>query len=319
MESTTSSTPTNRSTATDRSTGIALAAVTAVVSGVAVFINGYGVRAWKEVADTATYTTFKNLVAAATLIGVVALVGRRNSRFAVTAPTTRRHWVVLGVIAVVGGSVPFLLFFEGLARATSGQAAFIHKTLVIWVTILAVAFLKERIGPIHLLAVVLLVWGQATLLGGLSGLSIGSGELMMGAATLLWSVEVVVAKRLLTDLPPMTLAIARMAGGAVVLIAYAMVTGAFSGLGGITMSHIGWVLLTGLVLSVYVGTWFAALARAQAVDVTAVLVAGALITAALNTGVRGLALPEISGLGLLGAGVVLVMVAIRNRTMVHQV
>ncbi len=42
-----------------------------------------------------------------------------------------------------------------------------------------------------------------------------------------------------------------------------------------------WILLTGLLLTAYVATWYAALARAQAVDVTAVLVFGAVVTALL--------------------------------------
>jgi hypothetical protein len=42
--------------------GLALAAVAAGISGLAVFVNGYGVRA---VSDATVYTTAKNLVAAA--------------------------------------------------------------------------------------------------------------------------------------------------------------------------------------------------------------------------------------------------------------
>ena len=39
--------------------GIALAAITAVVSGFSVFLNGYGVRSWSGAgASSAAYTTF---------------------------------------------------------------------------------------------------------------------------------------------------------------------------------------------------------------------------------------------------------------------
>ena len=44
--------------------GIVLAVIAAVISGFAVFINGYGLRAWSGTADPTTYTTFKNMVAA---------------------------------------------------------------------------------------------------------------------------------------------------------------------------------------------------------------------------------------------------------------
>ncbi len=149
-----------------RRMGLMLAAVTAVISGFAVFINGYGVRAWSEISDPTTYTTLKNVVAAAVLVTVATLLTRRKSSESVTLPHGAAQWSGLAAVAVVGGSIAFVLFFEGLARASSGQAAFIHKTLLIWVAILAVGILRERIGFPHVAAVVLLVWGQAVLIGG---------------------------------------------------------------------------------------------------------------------------------------------------------
>ena len=67
------------------------------------------------------------------------------------------------------------------------------------------------------------------------------------------------------------------------------------------------ILVTGAVLAGYVGSWFLALARAPAVDVTAVLVAGAIITALLRAGVQGIPLAQPVGLALLGAGVAIVL------------
>jgi len=67
--------------------------------------------------------------------------------------------------------------------------------------------------------------------------------------------------------------------------------------------------LTGLTLAAYVGTWFFALARSQAVDVTAVLVGGAIITALLESGIRGVDLPAAPGLLLVATGVVGAVVA----------
>ena len=56
----------------------------------------------------------------------------------------RAQWLGLLGVGVIGGSVPFVLFFEGLARAEATQAAFIQKTLVVWVALLAVPLLRER-------------------------------------------------------------------------------------------------------------------------------------------------------------------------------
>lgn len=301
-----------------RRMGLLLAAVTAVISGFAVFINGYGVRAWSEISDPTTYTTLKNMVAAAVLVTVATLVTRAKSSESVTLPHGAAQWSGLAAVAVVGGSIAFVLFFEGLARASSGQAAFIHKTLLIWVAILAVGILRERIGFPHVAAVVLLVWGQAVLIGGLGDLGFGTGEWMMLAATLLWSVEIIIAKRLLASVSSLTVGVARMAGGALLLITYGFARGAFANLSGVTVQHAAWILATGLVLAAFVGTWYAALARAQAVDVTAVLVAGALITAVLRLGVQGTALPSAAGLGLVAAGVALAAMAGWRRPVLTQ-
>lgn len=286
-----------------RSWGIGLAGVTAVVSGFAVFINAYAVRSWGGAgASSATYTTAKNLVAALVLTGLLALAGRRRRRGGLTRPETARQWIALGAIGLIGGSLPFLLFFEGLSRATSSQAAFLHKTLIVWVALLAIPLLGEKLGAIHFVAIGALVAGQGVLAGGIGDIGLASGETLILLATLLWSVEVILAKRVLADLSSLTVGAARMGLGVLVLIAYGAATGALSGLGGLGAGQWAWALATGAVLSIYVASWYAALARAQAVDVTGMLVFGAVITALLRRAVEGAALAP-AGLVLITVGV----------------
>jgi drug/metabolite transporter (DMT)-like permease len=133
--------------------------------------------------------------------------------------------------------------------------------------------------------------------------------MMMLGATLLWSIEVVIAKKLLGSLSSMTVGVARMAGGVMLLVVWGVVSGGFAAMGQMGITQVGWVIATGLVLAGYVGTWYAALARAPAIDVTAVLVGGFIITASLNGLVLGKALPSTAGLGLVAAGVMLAVVA----------
>jgi drug/metabolite transporter (DMT)-like permease len=269
-----------------RAAGIALAFVTAVVSGVAVFVNADAVARFP---DATTYTTAKNLVAAVVLCGLWLGTGR-PVRPPVDGDEDRRPhrppWALL-VVGIVGGSVPFVLFFEGLARSTSVPAAFVHKTLVVWVALLAIPLLGERFDRWHAAAVAALVVGQALLVGNLADLRPGAGEAMILAATLLWAVEVVLARWLLHGYASLAVGAARMGIGAVVLLAWVAVTGRGDDLAGLAAHQWGWALLTGVILVGYVATWFAALARAQAIDVTAVLVGGALVTALLDAAVRG--------------------------------
>jgi drug/metabolite transporter (DMT)-like permease len=274
-----------------------LALLTALISGVAIFLNGYGVKA---VGNATVYTTAKNVVAALVLLAVVA--AGRSRGVTVSRPQGRGQWWSLVAVGVIGGSVPFVLFFEGLARASSTQAAFLNKTLVLWVALLAVVILKERLQVWHWIAIGLLLIGQAGLSGGFTA-SIASGELLILAATLLWAIEVIIAKRLLGSLSSWTVGLARMGFGAVALIGWVLATG--SGVTVLTMdaAQWGWVLLTGVILAGYVVTWFAALARAQAVDVTAVLVLAALITAGLNAVVNSTPLaPQLGWLLVVLAG-----------------
>jgi drug/metabolite transporter (DMT)-like permease len=290
-----------------RATGIALAFVTALISGVAIFVNGHAVR---HFGDATVYTTAKNAVAGVLLLALAApLLGGPRSE----VPTIRKHRLGLAAIAVIGGSVPFALFFEGLARAEATQAAFIQKTLIVWVALLAVPLLHERLGWPHLAAIALLVAGQAWLVGDAGTLAFGSGEALIIAATLLWAVEVVVAKKLLADLDSRLLGAARMALGTVVLLGWVLISGRADELFSLSSDQWSWALLTGLILAGYVATWFAALARAQAVDVTAVLVFGAVVTAVLSRAADGVAF-DLGGVILITAGALIVaLVGVRRR------
>jgi len=298
-----------RPTTTTRQTGLLLALGTAVISGFAVLLNADGVRAF---GDATAYTTAKNVVAAIVLLAVVGTGSRTGARL--TRPRTRGQWAGLTAIGLVGGSVPFVLFFEGLSRASSAQAAFLHKTLLIWVAVLAVVILGERLTALHVAAIGLLVVGQIGLIGGIGGF--GTPEVMILAATLLWSVEVVVAKRVLAGVSSWTVGVARMALGSAVLLGWVAVRGDLGLLTSMTAEQLGWVLLTGVLLAGYVGTWFAALQRAPAVDVTAVLVLAAPVTAGLNAAANGVPLgPQLDWLVVMLAGGALALWAAgRTRT-----
>lgn len=263
-----------------------LASGTAVISGVSIFVNSHGLEAFP---DAAVYTTAKNLVAAGLLLLAALLLGSRwrpaaAGRPAVAAARRWSPWTAVGLAYVggVGGGAAFVMFFSGLARSAPEPAAFLHDTLVVWVALLAWPALRERASAWNLLAIALLVLGQVAISGGLGSLTPGLGLGLILGATLLWSVEAIVIKRLLAKVPPATVAVARMGVGGLVLLAYLMATGGIGQLLGLGPGQWSWALLTGLLLAGYVGTWVAALARARALDVTSVLVGSALITAILS-------------------------------------
>ena len=116
-------------------TGLLLAAATALISGISIFLNSYAVKA---LPDAGLFTTLKNGFAAAALFAVAVPVLRMRRQ---TLTINRQTVGWLTVIGIIGGSIPFLLFFTGLSIASAPSAAFIQKTLFVWVALLAVPFL----------------------------------------------------------------------------------------------------------------------------------------------------------------------------------
>jgi drug/metabolite transporter (DMT)-like permease len=287
--------------------GVLLALITAGISGVSIFVNAFAV---KQVPDPAVYTTLKNGIAGFILIALAMAMVRPATVSTVPA----RSWGWLAVVGVIGGSVPFLLFFTGLAQASAPSAAFIHKTLFVWVALLAVPFLGERLGKAQLGALAVLLGAQLLIVPP-AGITWGTGESLIALATLLWALETVVARRLLRTVPSGVVGAGRLGIGLVVLVAYLAVTGKLGTIATLTAEQWGWALVTGALLSGYVGSWFAALQRAPASLVTAVLVLGAPVTAALQA-LQGGALPVtpvLLGHGLvLLAGTILVVPALRR-------
>jgi drug/metabolite transporter (DMT)-like permease len=251
-----------------------MALAAAVISGVSIFVNGFAV---KQLPDPAVYTTLKNGVAAILLV----ILAAATIRPAEVRAVSRRSWGWLVVIGIVGGSVPFLLFFTGLAQASAPSAAFVQKTLFIWVALLAVPLLGERLGWAQLGALAVLLIGQALILTP-SGITWGSGETLIAVATLLWAAETILARRVLRTVPAAVVGASRLGFGLVVLVGYLAMTGKLGSIVALTGEQWRWVLITGLLLFGYVGTWFAALKRAPASLVTAILVVGAPVTAALQ-------------------------------------
>jgi drug/metabolite transporter (DMT)-like permease len=289
--------------------GLGLAAVTALVSGVSVFLNATAVR---SVGDPVLFTTLKNGVAAIILVALATTVVPRAG--ATIRGLDRRSLAGLLAIGVVGGSIPFVLFFTGLASASAPAAAVIHKTMFVWVALLAVVLLRERLGVLQVAALGVLLVAQL-LIQPPNGITWTSGETMIALATGMWAVEVIIAKRLLGRVPSPIAAASRMAIGLVLLAGYLVIDGGLAGIGALGAEQWAWVLGTGVLLSAYVATWYAALRRAPATAVTAVLTLAAPLTAALQLAANG-QLPTpgaVAGYGaVLVAGVVITAATLRG-------
>ncbi len=278
--------------------GVYLALTTALISGLSIYLNKLAVNAMPE---AALFTTLKNTLVGLMLLGLTSATRR---------DVTLTQWSVwqLLVVAVIGGSLPFLLFFKGLALAAAPSAALIHKSLFLWVALLAAPLLGEALGGWTLLGLAALTLGQV-LVGWPKVWGWGMGESLILLATLLWAVETIVVKRLVFKLPVRLAATARMLGGALVLWLYLGFTGQAPSVFTLSLTQWLWVLVTSALLFGYVLTWYTALQCAPVTVVSAILPVGAVVTAGLTCLLEGQSLQWLPamGLGLMIVGVILLV------------
>ncbi|MBI3190588.1 DMT family transporter [archaeon] len=174
--------------------GTILAVIAAVVSGVSIPAN----KIFIVNLDPVVFTAIRSVI-----IGVVFLVlayWLNKSRKPKKKKFISVSWKYLAAIAVIGGSIAFFLYFTGLKLTTAGHAAFLHKTLPLYVAVLAFLFLKEKIGKKYLAAMVLMFLGtMAVYFTQISPAELWMnpqlGDLLVITATILWAVENVISRK----------------------------------------------------------------------------------------------------------------------------
>ena len=271
--------------------GLLLVLLTAVISGISTFVNGYAVKGTSSDA----FVTIRNL-AVAGMILPLAVLARRN----LPQPLRTVDWVRLVAIGFIGGAVPFLLFFHGLALATASggglTASFLYRTLFLMATVFGVVYLKEHFHPRVVIAATLLLGGNYLILS-LTAPIWTDGTVYVLAATVLWAVEYTISRRALRDLPSGIVAMGRMGIGAAFLVGYLALTSQVGAVVSLTGGQWTWVLISAVLLAAFVGTWYAGLRRVDLGVATSVLVLGFPITWVLSILVRGSAFTSLQAAG----------------------
>ena len=132
--------------------GVRLVLLTAIISGFSIFLNAFAVKG----IDSSIFTFSKNLLVVFLLSGV--LISLRAWKEITSLH--RSQWLLLTLIGLIGGSIPFLLFFKGLQLSIGPTASFLHKSLFIYATIFSVLFLKERVNLKFIIPALLLLLGN---------------------------------------------------------------------------------------------------------------------------------------------------------------
>lgn len=240
--------------------GIKLALLAALISGLANFLN-------KEIIivgiNPVALTALKNGLVGLAFVGMtLPLIRARKLQ--------KTDWLKFIAVAVIGGSIPFILFFKGLALSTAIKGSFIHKTLFIWVALWSLIFLKEKFNKYQFAALIILAVSILSAIN-FKFFTWNKGEIMILTATLFWSIEVMLVKKFMENIDYRLLATARMALGALAIFAYGFYSNDLAGI--YNLSALSWlkILIVSAFLLGYVFTWYRALSLAPVTLIASVL------------------------------------------------
>lgn len=263
---------------TSHNWGILLALTTALISGVSIFVNKLVITGLNPY----FFTGIKNALVAFLLFLVLV----ETNQFKNLKQLKFKQWLKLFLVGLIGGSLPFLLFFKGLSQTSAANAAFIHKNLFIFVALFSLVWLKERLSKRFLISAGLLLLGNLFLLK-IFGFRRQPGDNLMMLATILWAIEIVISKKLLKELPALTVAFGRMFFGAFLIMIFLLANQQFLEVASFGLMQVQGIIITGFFLFGYVISWHQALKKAPANLVTAVLTLGSPVTSLLSLLVFG--------------------------------
>lgn len=275
--------------------GILLILAAAVISGFSIFINKFSVAQ----IESSVFTFLKNAMTAMLLAGIILLTGEFSS----IRKLAGKQWLMLLLIGLIGGSIPFILFFKGLSLSSAAMGAFIHKTLFIYASIFALIFLRERISKKVLIGGILLMIGSLLLIK-LKTPVFSKGEMLILAAALLWAAENVLSKYALKELSGNVVAFGRMLFGSFFILGYLFIAANAQLIPKLTIDSYLWTLMTSILLLGYVMAYYNGLKAVKVSTATAILLLGSPITSILSS-IYSKTFPplmEISGIALISAG-----------------
>jgi len=256
-----------------KSKGFLLVLITALISGISIFLNTFAIKGFNPL----IFTTLKNSIVVVFLISALLLLREFNELRKLEA----KQWLQLLGVGLIGGSFAFLLFFYALANVNlASNAGFIHKTLFVWASLLAVVFLKEKVDKRFIAGALLLLIGNFFLFSSIGNFGLFEGLILL--ATVLWAAENVLAKKLLEKTNGRIVAFGRMFFGSAIMIGFLGFTNQLNGALELSFAQIQWVLLTSALLFLFVITYYSGLKYIPVHKATSILLLAQPITGILS-------------------------------------
>ncbi|MCK4336135.1 MAG: DMT family transporter [Candidatus Aenigmarchaeota archaeon] len=232
--------------------GTILALLTAVISGFAIPVN----KIFVVDLDPTVFTAVRAII-----IGIIFLLLSFATR-GFSKENLKANWKYLLFIAVIGGAFAFLLFFTGLKFTTGGRAAFLHKTLPLYVAIFAFILLRERIPKKQIYALIIMLIGTVVLFSAqINPAELWTnpqwGDMLIIGATILWALENVIARKaMINGERNFVVSFARMFFGGIILFGVVLLLGKFDLLFSLSIQQWNNIFVSTAILFGYVLFWY---------------------------------------------------------------
>ena len=232
--------------------GTALALLTALVSGLAIPVNKIFVVNLDPIVFTAVRAIIIGLV-----FFVLSIITRSFRKEELI-----KNWKYLALIAIIGGSFAFMLFFTGLKLTTAGRGAFLHKTLPLYVSIFAFFLLKESIPRKQLYAMILMFLGTVAIFSARINpaelwMNPQLGDILIILATVMWALENVIARKaMINGEENFVVSFSRMFFGGIILFGAVILGGRVDVLIGMTLQQWTSIFASTGILFCYVLFWY---------------------------------------------------------------
>ncbi len=241
--------------------GTILAVITAIFSGIAIPAN----KVFIVNIDPLVFTAVRSIIIGIAFLCLAVWLNKKTEKKTKAKQRFAINWKYLAGIAVIGGALAFFLYFTGLKFTTAGRAAFLHKTLPLYVAVLAFLFLKEKITKKYLYAMILMIAGII----GIYAAAINPAELWMNpqlgdlliiSATFLWAVENVLARKvMLKNEHNFIVSFSRMFFGGLILFGMLVLLGRTDALLALSSQQVANIIISTALLFCYVFFYYWAL------------------------------------------------------------
>jgi drug/metabolite transporter (DMT)-like permease len=274
--------------------GTILALLAAVISGFAIPIN----KIFVVNLEPAVFTAVRALIIGLIFLAFAGYQSKRSKN-----PFKKVPWKYLILIGIIGGGLAFLFYFTGLSLTTSSRAAFLHKTLPIYTTVLAFIFLKEKVSRRQTLGLVGMLFGTFLLVS--SQINPAEfwtnpqlGDMLVLIATMLWGVENVLAKyALIKDESNLVVSFARMFIGSLFLFSAVLALGKMDALLSLSFQQLGNILISTGLLFGYVFCYYWSIKLINVSKAASLLLIAPVITLLIGVYIFGEPLPWLQRIG----------------------